>query len=69
MKNYIPKQAEILKPIKKLTKKGEKFEWESEQWEAFEKIKVIILESIILECQDISLSCTWIQVILNLEVS
>ena len=48
VKNHVPKRAEILEPITKLIKKGEKYVWGTKQQEAFEKIKVVIAEMIIL---------------------
>ena len=54
IKNHISKRAEILKPMTKLTKKGEKLVWGTKQQETFEKIKVVIAKSIMLVYPDMN---------------
>jgi hypothetical protein len=51
-KNHINGQAGIMQSITKLTKKGEPFVWGVEQQEAFNKIKVVISEAILLTYPD-----------------
>jgi hypothetical protein len=48
IKNHIPNRAALIEPITRLTRKGEKFIWGDEQQQAFEKIKAVISESIML---------------------
>ena len=54
IKNHIPRHDMILKPMIKLTKKGESFIWGQAQQEAFKKIKALISESIMLAYPDIN---------------
>jgi hypothetical protein len=49
IKNHILKWAEICKPITRLTQKDIRFVWGKEQQEAFDKVKVVISETIVLE--------------------
>ena len=52
IKNHIHGRAGIMQPITKLTKKGELFMWNVEQQEAFDKIKKVISEAILLTYPD-----------------
>ncbi len=49
IKNHIPRCAKICEPITWLTRKDIKFIWGEEQQRAFDKVKAVILESIMLE--------------------
>ncbi len=49
IKNHIPQRAKICEPITRLTLKDVKFIWGEKQQSAFKKVKVVILEAIILE--------------------
>jgi hypothetical protein len=49
IKNHIPRRAEICKPITQLTCKDVKFTWGEEQKRAFDKVKAVISEAIMLE--------------------
>jgi hypothetical protein len=49
IKNHIPQRAEICEPITWLTRKDVKFIWGEEQQRAFDKVKAVISESIMLE--------------------
>ena len=53
-KNHIYRCTKVLEPITKLTKKGESFVWGQAQQGAFEKIKDIVLESIMLAYSDMN---------------
>jgi hypothetical protein len=48
IKNHIHGRAGIMQPITKLTKKGKPFVWEVKQQEAFNNIKKVISEAILL---------------------
>ncbi len=48
IKNHIPNCAAICEPITRLTRKDKKFSWGEEQQLAFNKIKAIVAESIML---------------------
>jgi hypothetical protein len=48
IKNHIPNRAAICEPITRLTRKDEKFSWGDEQQQAFDKVKAVIAESIML---------------------
>jgi hypothetical protein len=48
IKNHIPWCAEICEPITRLTKKDAKFVWGEEQQRAFDKLKVVVSEAILL---------------------
>ncbi len=48
IKNHIPRRAEICEPITRLTKKNVKFIWGDEQRQAFEKLKGVVSEAILL---------------------
>lgn len=48
IKNHIPNRAAICEPITRLTRKDVPFKWGEEQQTAFEKIKAIVSESIML---------------------
>jgi hypothetical protein len=52
IKNHIQGRARIMQPITKLTKKGKPFVWNVEQQEAFDKIKKVISEAILLTYPD-----------------
>jgi hypothetical protein len=49
IKNHIPRRAEICEPITRLTRKGVTFVWGEEQQSAFERVKGVITEAIMLE--------------------
>jgi hypothetical protein len=48
IKNHIPHRAKICEPINRLTRKDVKFVWGEEQQNAFEKLKALVLEAILL---------------------
>jgi hypothetical protein len=48
IKNHIPRQAEICEPITRLTRKDVTFVWGEEQQNAFEKLKAVVSEAILL---------------------
>lgn len=48
IKNHIPRRAEICEPITRLMKKNIKFIWGEEQQQAFEELKGVVLEAILL---------------------
>jgi hypothetical protein len=48
IKNHIPRRAAICKSITRLTKKDVKFVWGEEQQQAFDKIKAVVSEAILL---------------------
>ena len=48
IKNHIPRRAEICEPITRLTRKDVKFVWGEEQQKAFEKLKAVVSEAILL---------------------
>jgi hypothetical protein len=48
IKNHIPRRAEICEPITRLTKKDVKFIWGEEQQRAFDKLKAVVSEAILL---------------------
>jgi hypothetical protein len=48
IKNHIPRRAEICEPITRLTKKDVRFVWGEEQQRAFDKLKAVVLETILL---------------------
>ena len=48
IKNHIPNRAAICEPITRLTRKNEKFAWGEEQQAAFDKVKAVVAESIML---------------------
>ena len=48
IKNHIPNRAAIIEPITRLTRRDVKFVWGEEQQQAFEKVKAVISESIML---------------------
>ncbi len=48
IKNHIPNRAAICEPITRLTCKNVKFSWGEEQTQAFNKVKAIVAESIML---------------------
>jgi hypothetical protein len=52
IKNHIHGRAGIMQPITKLTKKGKPLIWGVEQQEAFDKIKMVISEAILLTYPD-----------------
>ena len=48
IKNHIPQWAMICEPIMRFTKKDIKFVWGEEQQQAFDKLKAVVLEAILL---------------------
>ncbi len=48
IKNHIPRRAKICEPITRLTKKDVKFVWGEEQQQAFDKLKAVVSEAILL---------------------
>ena len=48
IKNHIPRRAKICEPITWLTKKDVKFVWGEEQQQAFNKLKAVVSEAILL---------------------
>ncbi|KAL7450320.1 hypothetical protein ACHAXS_000226, partial [Conticribra weissflogii] len=54
IKNHIPKRAELMQPLTKLTKKGVTFKWSEEQQQAFQKIKAAVSEAVMLVYPDVS---------------
>jgi hypothetical protein len=48
IKHHIQGRDGIMQPITKLTKKGKPFVWNVKQQEAFDKIKKVISEAILL---------------------
>ena len=48
IKNHISRRAAICEPITQLTKKDVKFVWGEEQQQAFDKIKAVVSEAILL---------------------
>ncbi len=48
IKNHIPWRAKICEPITRLTKKDVKFVWGEEQQQAFDKLKAVVSEAILL---------------------
>ena len=51
-RKFIPHFAEIIEPLNRLVKKNKKWEWGTEQIEAFEKIKELLTSAPILTCPD-----------------
>ncbi|KAL7465162.1 hypothetical protein ACHAXS_005488 [Conticribra weissflogii] len=54
IKNHIPKCAELMQPLTKLTKKGISFKWTEEQQQAFQKIKAAVSEAVMLVYPDVA---------------
>ncbi len=48
IKNHIPRQAELMQPLTKLTKKEAKFQWGPEAQQAFLKTKAAVAEAVML---------------------
>ena len=53
-RRFIPHFAEIIEPLNRLLKKNKKWDWGTEQTEAFEKIKELLTSVPILTCPDFS---------------
>ncbi len=54
IKNSIPKKAELMEPLTKLTQKGISFKWTEEQQLAFKEIKAAVSEAIMLVYPNVS---------------
>ena len=53
-RRFIPHFAEVIEPLNRFLKKNKKWEWRTEQTEAFEKIKEHLTSAPILTCSDFS---------------
>lgn len=52
IKNHIPKQVDLIRPLTQMTRKGVTFWWGAEQQQAFEKTKAAVLEAVMLTYPD-----------------
>ncbi len=53
IKNHIPRRAELMQPLTKLTKKEAKFQWGPEAQQAFLKTKAAVAEAVMLTYPDV----------------